>query len=327
VGDMVMAQSLFKTLKQRYPDSTVDVLAPEWSRPIINRMLEVNESISMPLGHGQFDLKTRYQLGRGLRSKRYTRAIILPRSFKSALLPWFAKIPVRTGYRGELRFGLINDVRQLDKTVLTQTVQRYVALGVDKTTTLPPDIIYPKLNINKDNQQKIVQELSLQLDKPVVAFLPGAEYGPAKCWPTEYFAELASMLNEQDRQVWVFGSKKETSLGEQIKQASPENVENLCGKTQLVDVVDLLACAQQVVSNDSGLMHVACSVGVKVIGIYGSSSADYTPPLSKTAEVIKHDIECSPCFERTCQYGHYDCLKKITAELVNSVIKNNMEKI
>jgi lipopolysaccharide heptosyltransferase II len=326
VGDMVMAQSLFKALKQRYSDSTVDVLAPEWSRPIINRMPEINESISMPLSHGQFDLKTRYQLGRDLRSRQYTQAIILPRSFKAALVPWFAKIPVRTGYRGEMRFGLINDVRQLDKTVLTQTVQRYVALGVDKKASLPPSIIYPELTVNKDNQKKIRSELSLHLDKPIVAFLPGAEYGPAKCWPTDYFAELACKLNEQGKQVWVFGSKKEIELGKQIKQGSPSNVENLCGKTQLADVVDLLACAEQVISNDSGLMHVACSVGVNVVGIYGSSSADYTPPLSKLAKVVKHDIECSPCFQRTCQYGHYDCLKKITPEIIDETINIKMEE-
>ena len=165
VGDMVMAQSLFKALKQRFPNSILDVLAPEWSRPIINRMPEVNESISMPLGHGQFDLKTRFQLGKVLRSKQYTRAIILPRSLKAALVPWFSKIPVRTGYRGEMRFGLINDVRELDKKILTQTVQRYVALGVDKSSALPPPIIYPELSINKDNQKKNITRIIIAVRK------------------------------------------------------------------------------------------------------------------------------------------------------------------
>ncbi len=320
VGDMVMAQSLFKTLKKRFSDSIIDVLAPEWSRPIINRMAEINESISMPVGHGQFNLQARYKLAKELREKKYNHAIVLPRSLKSALIPWFAKIPVRTGFRGEMRFGLINDIRPLDKTLLTQTVQRYVALGVDKNTKLPPEIDYPALDINKENQSKVINELGLNLDKPVVVFMPGAEYGPAKCWPTDYFAGLAKLLKKENRQVWVFGSQKENNLGEQIKQGSPDNVVNLCGKTQLADVVDLMACAQQAVSNDSGLMHVACAVGVKVYGIYGSSSPEYTPPVSDDAVIIKNDMPCSPCFARTCKYDHYDCLRKITPDMLNKIL-------
>ena len=320
VGDMVMAQSLFKALKKRFSNSIIDVLAPEWSRPIINRMVEINESISMPVGHGQFNLGARYKLGKELRAKEYDRAIVLPRSFKSALVPWFAKIPVRTGFRGEMRLGLINDIRPLDKTVLTQTVQRYVALGIDKSTKIPPTIDYPSLEINKENQLKVLNKLGLSLEKPIVSFMPGAEYGPAKCWPTDYFAKLAKLLNKENKQVWVFGSQKEYELGEQVKRSSSENVVNLCGKTQLADVVDLMACSQQAVSNDSGLMHVACAVGVKVYGIYGSSSPEYTPPLSDHAVVIKNDMPCSPCFSRTCKYEHYDCLRKITPDKLNNAL-------
>jgi heptosyltransferase-2 len=320
VGDMVMAQSLFIALKQRFPDAIVDVLAPEWSRPIIARMPEVHETISMPVGHGQFDFKSRYNIGVSLRTRHYTRAIILPRSFKSALVPWIAKIPVRTGYRGEMRYGLINDMRVLDKTLLTQTVQRYVALGLPAEAKSVPVFEYPALAVDQGKQTAAIKHLKLSLDQPVVAFMPGAEYGPAKCWPTEYFAELAKLLAEDNKQVWVFGSAKEVALGAQIEHASPDNVKNLCGRTKLEEVVDLLACTKQVVTNDSGLMHVACAVDAKVYAIYGSSSAGYTPPLNDSAEVIENNMPCSPCFQRTCRYGHYDCLRKITAKMLHDVL-------
>lgn len=320
VGDMVMAQSLFKALKTRFPESIIDVLAPEWSLPIISRMPEINEMVSMPVGHGEFNFKTRFKLGRELKQNQYTRSIILPRSFKSALVPFFAGIPIRTGYRGEMRYGLINDMRELDKSILTQTVQRYVALGLENNAVLPPVIEYPKLIVDSKHQQELLINLGLDIDKPTVGFMPGAEYGPAKCWPIEYFGELACMLAKENIQVWVFGSQKEQKQGDEIKQASIENVVNLCGKTELADVVDLLACTKQVVTNDSGLMHVACAVGTKVFGVYGSSSSEYTPPLSSTAVVVKHAIECSPCFERTCKFGHYECLTKITPELLMNVL-------
>ncbi|MGW8228772.1 MAG: lipopolysaccharide heptosyltransferase II, partial [Gammaproteobacteria bacterium] len=279
VGDMVMAQSLFMTLQQRQPVVIIDVLAPAWSLPLLSRMPQVNDAIALPVGHGQLALVTRFRLGRQLQHKGYTKAIVIPRSFKAALVPFFAGIPLRTGYRGEMRYGVINDMRVLNKEVLTQTVQRQVALGLPKTVELPPAIPYPQLDIDGDNQRLLLKKLGLHPDKPVIGLMPGAEYGPAKQWPIAYYQELAGKLIAAGYLVWVFGSDKERAIGEQVGLAG-KNVINLCGKTRLEDVVDLIALCDSVVSNDSGLMHVACATGRRVIAIYGSSSPSYTPPLS-----------------------------------------------
>ena len=317
VGDMVMAQSLYKTLQQRYPDVVIDVLAPAWSGPILRRMPEVRQHIEMPLTHGEFGLGARYRLGKQLRAERYDQAIIIPRSFKSALAPFFASIPTRTGYKGEMRYGLINDMRPLDKAVLTQTVQRYVALGLPRGASLPPeDIPRPKLDINTQNQERLLVELGLSNERPIVGFMPAAEYGPAKRWPTEYFAELAQKLVMQGRQIWLFGAEKDQLLCQQVLDQAGEGVVDLCGKTRLEDAVDLIALAERVVTNDSGLMHIAAATGRKSVVIYGVSSPGYTPPLSDKAEIVHLGLECSPCFERECPLGHYRCLRDISVNEV-----------
>ena len=318
VGDMVMAQSLFITLKQLYPDCLIDVVSPEWSLQVLKRMPQVRQGIALPVLHGKFGFAMRYRLGRSLRSGNYSHAIVLPRSWKSALVPFFAGVPVRTGYKGEMRYALLNDIRRLDTTVLTQTVQRYVAHAYHDSSysVSPPEVPYPELRADKKNTRRLLEGLELSLEKPVVGFMPGAEYGLAKQWPTEYFAKLALLLTEQGYQVWVFGSDKETKLGDEIVQATEYGAYNLCGKTELVDVIDLIACTEQVVSNDSGLMHIAAAMGVQVNVIYGSSTPDYTPPLTDHVEVFYKRLSCSPCFARTCKYGHYNCLSKISPEEV-----------
>lgn len=315
VGDMVMAQSLFITLKQKDPSCLIDVVAPAWSVPLLQRMPEVNRAIELPIGHKQLKFSIRYRVGTQLRAQNYDQAIITPRSFKSALVPFFARARRRTGYRGEHRYGLINDMRALDKRILTQTVQRYVALGLDSDSTSAPQIPYPRLNIDRQNQQQLLSKLGLDLDKPVIGFMPGAEYGPAKQWPAQHFRELAVQLTARGYQVWIFGSAKEAELGNEIAQ-NMTNVVTLCGKTDLVDAIDLIALTENNVTNDSGLMHVACATGRPLVAIYGSSDPGYTPPLSDHAKIIYQRLDCSPCFDRQCQFGHTRCLTEITPQRV-----------
>ena len=325
---MVMAQSLFISLKQLYPDCDIDVVSPEWSLPVLQRMPQVRNGIALPLIHGKFSFATRYRLGRSLKSEYYSHAIVLPRSWKSALVPFFAAVPIRTGYKGEMRFGLLNDIRRLDATVLKQTVQRYVAHAYDAAAhrVTPPAIPYPELRADKENTGRLLEQLGLGLAKPVIGFMPGAEYGPAKQWPEEQFAALASALVGRGYQVWVFGSDKESALGREIAQGGGGDVHNLCGKTRLIDVIDLVACAEQVVSNDSGLMHVAAAMDVKVNVIYGSSTPDYTPPLTDAADIFYRRMDCSPCFARTCRYGHYECLRKIDPDDIANRITAGTER-
>jgi len=311
VGDMVMAQSLFKTLKSQQPGCVIDVLAPPWSLPLLQRMPEINQAIAQDVKHGKLGLKVRYKIGKQLRVNKYDQAIILPRSYKAALTPFFAKIPVRTGYRGEMRFGLINDIRKLDREVLSQTVQRFTALGYSNDVEKTPQVHLPELLFDKPNREWFLKEHKIEMNRPVIAFMPGAEYGEAKRWPTGYFRQLGEMLVSNGYQIWILGSQKERELGETISEGYEQDVINLCGKTKLEDVVDLLSIAKTAVSNDSGLMHIACAVGIKVIGIYGSSDPAYTPPLSDLAEVMYLNMSCSPCFQRTCQFEHLECLRNI----------------
>lgn len=315
VGDMVMAHSLVQTLLQRHPGAVVDVLAPGWSLPLLARMPGVHEGIEMPLGHGQFGLATRWRLGRRLRGQ-YDQAIILPGSLKSALMPFFAGIPQRTGFRGEHRYGLINDMRPLDKARLPMTVQRFTALGLPAHAAMPPPYLRPRLTVDPANQARLLRELSLDTALPVIALMPGAEYGPAKQWPLAHFAELARRLIASGRQVWILGSAKDRAAGEAITSQAGAGVRNLCGQTRLEDAVDLLALAQAAVTNDSGLMHVAAALDVPTVALFGSSSPAHTPPLSERAKVLYLGLDCSPCFKRVCPLGHTRCLENIHPQRV-----------
>jgi len=321
VGDMVMAQSLYQLLRQRAPDRPIDVLAPSWSLPLLARMPEVRRGIELPLGHGELGIRVRRALGRSLRG-RYARAIVLPRSWKSALVPWFARIPERTGFRGEWRYGLINDRRAFDDRRLDQTIKRFLALGLDRGETALPAAPLPALVSDAASQAAVLRRLGLGTDAPVVALMPGAEYGPAKQWPPEYFAALARQLAERGADVWILGSAKESALGESIAAAAGSaRVRNLCGATALVDAVDLLALTAAVVSNDSGLMHVAAAVGTEVVALYGSSTPDFTPPLTSRASIHYRRLDCSPCFARDCPLGHRDCLRGIEVASVAASVE------
>lgn len=323
VGDMVMAQSLLKTLKAQTPDCVIDVLGPAWSAPIIERMPEARRALTLRVSHGDLALKERWQFGRSLKGQ-YDHAIVLPRSMKSALVPWFAGIPIRTGFTGEQRYGVLNQRRHLDKAVLDQTVKRFVSLGLKETQAYPPrDIPFPMLRIDANNQSRLREALNFAkvdlLDRPLVALMPGAEYGPAKQWPLAHFHAAAQALVERGYGVLVLGGPKDTEAGEQVAGELPHTL-NLCGKTALVDAVDLLGMCEQVVSNDSGLMHVAAAVGVHVQGLYGSSSPRYTPPLTHNADIHWLELDCSPCFKRVCPLGHTHCLQQLTVTHIMKAI-------
>ena len=317
VGDMVMAQALFILLKAQRPGTEIDVLAPAWSLPIVARMPEVRRGIATESGHGELALGKRRRIGYSLRDEGYEQAIVLPRSLKSALIPWFARIPKRTGFRGESRYGLINDMRPFDPSLLDQTVKRYVALGLEPGEALPA-VPFPSLTVDRQKQADVMASLGVATGKPVIAMMPGAEYGPAKCWPLDYFAQLSALLAGDGFDVWVLGSEKDAAAGERIASAGAAH--NLCGRTSLEDVIDLLGYAEQAVSNDSGLMHVAAAVGTHVHGIYGSSSPAFTPPLTNARDIYWLDLDCSPCFERTCPLGHLRCLKDIDVARVHLAI-------
>lgn len=328
VGDMVMAQSLFMTLRRREPAPAVDVIAPPWSLPLLERMPEVRHAIPLDVAHGELALQLRWRTGRDLRTARYEQGIVLPRSAKAALPLLTARIPRRTGYRGELRYGLLNDIRPLDRDRLYRTVDRFVALGLPPDHALPAPAPEPRLEVPEGNGDRACEALGIEpatADRPVLALCPGAEFGPAKRWPEAHFATLARERIDAGWRVWLFGSGKDAPITSQIAELAP-GCEDLAGRTSLAQAIDLLASSTAVVSNDSGLMHVAAATGRPLVALYGSSDPGYTPPLSGRARIVYHDLWCSPCFERECPLGHLNCLRGMEPREVSAALDEVMAR-
>jgi heptosyltransferase II len=323
---MVMAQSLFLSLKKSYPTCLIDVLAPAWSLPLLDRMPEVAKAIVMPLQHGQFGLMTRIKLGRQLRSENYDQAIVLPNSWKSALIPFFAAVPHRTGFLGECRWGLLNDARKLNKSALTMTVQRFVALGLPPVAPQPPDYQQPSLPANKSGQAAVIEKFSLTSTEKILVLCPGAEYGPSKRWPAAYFAQIANAKMEQGWQVWLLGSEKDKVVANAISTLTNQQCRDFIGQTSLTEAIDLMSLAHTVVANDSGLMHLAAALDKTVIAIYGSTPPEFAPPLCKKAQTVTLNLPCSPCRQRVCPLypvghpEHTQCLTGIKPERILELI-------
>lgn len=314
IGDMMMAQPLLGLLaRQGY---TVDVLALPWIKKLLARMPAVSEVIEMPIGHGQLGFMQRRQVGHSLRF-RYARSIVLPNSLKSALVPFFASIRERIGFIGEMRYGLLSDRRTVDEAAMPRLAQRYYSLGLPAGSAIPEKIAGPGLSVSRRQQQAALQAMGLaDDDTPFVALCPGAEYGPAKRWPAGHYAGLAARALEAGLNVWLFGSDKDRAVCAEVDSGCGGRCVNLAGKTDLAQAVDLISMARAVVSNDSGMMHIAAALGLKTIALFGSTSPEYTPPLSDNAEIINLQLECSPCFERECPLGHLNCLRQISVERV-----------
>lgn len=307
-----MSQVIYSALREEYPDIEIDVLAPSATLPLIRRMPEVNRGILIDQTHGQFGLGYRFRLGAELEKNNYDWAIITPNSLKSALVPFAANIPLRTGFLGEYRYFLLNDIKLLDKDRLPLMTDRFLAL-VGKTSA---EIIPPKLGVDTESRASFLARHQLANDKPVIGFCPGAEFGDAKKWPETHYGALAKQLIGQGYRIWIFGSPADQATGETIVGLAGQDCINLAGKTSILEAIDLLAICQTVVSNDSGLMHVAAAVGTRVVAIYGSTSPGFTPPLSEEAHIVSLALDCSPCFKRTCPLGHKDCLNQLMPEQV-----------
>lgn len=321
IGDTVAAQPLFMRLREQYPQARIDALAPPWVAAVLRAMPEINgDVIDTPFAHGELHLAARWRLARMLAKRGYDAAWVLPNSLKSALIPFLARIPKRIGFTGEARYGLINVRHTLDKTDLPLQVERYATLAGAPGETLRRPLPDPALRIDHAAQTETLQQLGLSAASAPVIFCPGAEFGPAKRWPVEHFASLARTLSAKGIPVWLLGSKKDAAVGEEIVKLADGKARNLCGATGLDQALHLIACARHVVTNDSGLMHVAAALGVPLTALFGSSSPGYTPPLSPRAQVISLKLECSPCFQRECPLGHLKCLKDITPERVADTI-------
>ena len=325
IGDAVSTQPLLANLKVLYPDSKIDILASNWVAPVYRACSEVHEVIEAKFEHKKLQWNLRKEIAKEIEAKNYQACFVLPNSFKSALIPWLANIPFRIGYRGELRFGLINlALDNPSKVNRPPMVEHYLVLSqlLKDDESIPLDKFAPKLNVSGAAKQQVGQKLqdaNINRDS-IYAICPGAEYGPSKRWPTEHFAVLAQQLIKQNsnNQIVLLGSKSDYFLAQEITSQSKlvSNIHNWCGNTSLDEAIALIGMSKAVVSNDSGLMHIAAALQIPQVAIFGSSDPAHTPPLSDRAKIMWLNMSCSPCHKRVCPLGHLRCLKDILPEQV-----------
>ncbi len=323
VGDTILAQPMLELIRRAEPGLAIDLLAPPWTAGLAARLPGVRNVIEAPFRHGQLGLGARRAVGHSVRARGYAKAWLLPNSFKSALVPWFAGIPERIGYVGEWRHWLLTDARRLDAARLPTMAERFAALALADGMALPP-VPLPVLEVDVQARATAMARLGLDTARPVAALCPGAEYGPAKRWPPSQFASLVDRLLADGFQVWLFGSSKDQAITAEIRSMcsarSRQVPTDLAGRTSLAEAIDLMSLAALVVSNDSGLMHVAAALDRPLVALYGSSSPGFTPPLSPRAQVVSLGLPCSPCFARECPLGHFHCMRQLTPERVLDTI-------
>ncbi len=318
IGDAVMTEPLLRVLTQR--GERLSVAAMPWVAPVYRAMPNVAQVIDLPFSRGALQWWARRHVAKSMQG-RFERAYIAPNSWKSALLPWMADIPVRVGYQGEARWGLLNQrLPNPDKGQRGSMVAHYLALaqtGVDTT-------MQPTLDLPLDTLKNTLLQFDLKLGAYAV-FAPGAEYGSAKRWPSAHFVEMGVRAGLP---VVMLGSAHEAALCEEIaqhiNQERPKTARSLAGLTDLSQAMALVASSQALLCNDSGLMHIAAALGVPQVALFGSSSPLHTPPLSDKAVVLwlknettyQPPLDCAPCFQRTCPLGHLRCLNDLTPERV-----------
>lgn len=317
IGDAVMSEPLLARLAARGEELSVAALP--WVAPVYRAMPQVREVIELPFAHGRLDWAARRRIAATLRG-RFDAAYVLPNSIKAALIPWFAGIPKRIGYRGEGRWGLLN--RRLPNPAgRPPMVAFYAALaGQALRGDERPQLAFEPRIVSGAARSAGVEPGGYW------AFAPGAEYGPAKCWPAAHYAALARQLHESDGlPVLLLGSGKEAALAREIADAAPGACRVIAGETSLLDAMALIAGARGLVSNDSGLMHVAAAFGLPQVAVFGSTSPEHTPPLNPKARVLwlkdELQLECMPCFERQCRFGHYRCLTEVAPQRVEAALR------
>ena len=317
IGDCVMAQPLLTILKKKYPNHPIDVLAPSWVAPVLRAMAEVDTVLETSFKHGALQLRERLRYAQILRQRGYSAAYVLPNTIKFALLPWLAGIKKRIGYKGESRYGLINVMHHDDVAAPRAMVPFYAALASSPTANAPSQFVRPVLLISKVQINEVLVSLGLSGNRQLIVFAPGAEFGNAKRWPTTHFAQLADIIlhSDPDAQVVLLGSAKDNAVCDEIVAACP-SVYHLAGKTSLDQAIALIAGASAVVSNDSGLLHIASALNRPVVALYGPTDPDHAPPFSDIAYSISLRLTCAPCKQRECPLGHQDCMQKLPSEMV-----------
>ena len=317
VGDAILSEPLVALLREPFEDPIVDVLAPPWCAPVYARMRGIRRIIETPFGHGKLDLAARRAARRAsCAGEGYTRAFVLPNSWKSALVPWLARIPQRIGYVGEARWGLLTDARRLDKKAMPRLVDRFAALAgppgelraacrprrcwcpTPRTAPPPMRALQPQDRTGRSRSCAPARSTA-----PPSAGRPTSSPSSRRC-SCATACRCGSSARPTTRSP---PTRCSTSLRRERQQrARPHRAAPTSARRST-------SCrsASLVVSNDSGLMHAAAAVGVPLVALFGSSSPAYTPPLSPLAQIAKIDIACSPCFKRECPLGHFKCMREL----------------
>lgn len=318
IGDAVMAQPLLRRLKELHPNRPIDVLAPKWVAPAWEAMREVDTVMETPFRHGALQLGERRKFARELAKKGYADSYVLPNTLKYALIPWLAGIPRRVGYKGEMRYGLVNVMHHDERDAPRPMALFYQALADAPVRGLarPAKLPYPQMHVSQEESQAAMRKLGIADGTRYITFAPGAEFGPAKRWPVEQFAELARMVRQEQpgTEVLLLGSPKDREVCDEIVALAP-HARNIAGATSLKEAIALIAHSSAMVTNDSGLMHIAAALGRPIVAIYGPTDPRHTPPHSDLAKVLWLHIECAPCQQRECPLGHHNCMRGITPQM------------
>jgi heptosyltransferase-2 len=319
IGDAVMAQPLLQRLKAQHPERPIDVLAPPSVAPVWRAVAEVDTVFETPFRHRALQLRERWKFAQVLRARGYLDAYVLPNTLKDALTPWLAGVKRRVGYKGEMRYGLVN-VMHLDDTPRRPMVPFYAALALAPEAS-PAPAPRPRLRVPDERSEAACARHGVDAGRPLVVFAPGAEFGPAKRWPPRHFGALAQAILAQhgDAQIALLGSPKDRGTCDAVLAhagAAGAAMRNLAGRTQLDEAIALIARAGAVVANDSGLLHVASGLNRPVVALYGPTDPEHAPPFSDMARALSLRLDCSPCRQRACPLGHHHCMEQMEASLV-----------
>jgi heptosyltransferase-2 len=285
IGDFVRVHSVVKLLRSQMPERPVDILGSTLCAPLADYMSGIRKAIVCDLPRRRLGFGIQRDLADLLRAERYGQALIMSRKWKAALAPWLAGIPLRTGFAGEARFGLINDLR-FGERKRPRMIDQMGALALPKGAAPPQQWPLPELKVPADEIARWRAHHGLDNEvRPIVTLSPGA-VGAGKAWPPDHYAELARALTAEGISIWVLGGPDETPIAQQIAAAGGPRVRDLTGN-DLRNAILALAAADVAVTNDSGLMHVAAAAGIPTVAIFGPTSPWHWKPLNPVAAILE----------------------------------------
>ena len=325
IGDFVRCHSVVRVLKARFPHRPVDMLATPLTAPLANHMPGVRKAVISELPRSRLALARQWRLARALSAEGYGSALVLPRTWKSALLPWLAGIPQRTGFVGEARLLLLNDRRRGERK-LERMVERCVTLALPRDAPMPDPIPPPRLIVRMQDALAWRTANDIDLRQPAVALAPGS-VGSAKRWTVEGYGAVAAALAQQGIAAWILGGPAEKELAAEIVRRSGGSARDFTGPA-LRHAIMGLATARAAVSNDSGLMHVSAALGIPTHGIFGPTDPWLWGPLNPLAGIIETQTElpCRPCHQPVCRLVHHRCMRDIPADAVLGALAKTLAR-